>query len=148
MNGSIETVRSPKTVLLDAHNAGCTAARIRSITGPGNRTRGTSPEHQTPPSGLELVSEVADLAVGAGILTFTLAPFALPGLALIALTAVALLIPALGVALLLAPFLVARRCWRARGRSSVATRRTRSGDRDAGYETVRHGLMLRGGRGA
>ena len=42
---------------------------------------------------LELVSEVADLAVGAGMLTLILAPFALPGLALIALTTVALLIP-------------------------------------------------------
>ena len=55
---------------------------------------------------------MADLAVGAGMLTFTLAPFALPGLALTALVAVMLLIPALALALLLAPFLVARRCWR------------------------------------
>jgi hypothetical protein len=105
---------------------------------------GTSPEHQTPPSGLELVSEVADLAVGAGMLTFTLAPFALPALALIALATVLLLIPTLGVALLLAPFLVARRWWRSRDRSPGATRPARCGDGDARYETVRHELMVRG----
>jgi hypothetical protein len=148
MNESLELVRKPETVPLDPYNEGGTAARSRSITGPGNRTRGTSPGHQTPPSGLELVSEVADLAVGAGMLTFTLAPFALPALALIALTALALLIPALGVALLLAPFLVARRCWRSRDRSPGATRPARSGDGDAGYETVRYELVVRGGPGA
>ena len=148
MSESLEPVRSPKTVLLDPYNRGGTAARSRSITAPAHRTRGTSPGHQTPPSGFELVSEVADLVVGAGVLTFTLAPFALPGLALIALTAVALLIPALGVALLLAPFLVARGCWRSRDRSPGATRRARSGDRDAGYETVRDELVVRGGPGA
>ena len=70
----------------------------------------------------EFVGEVADLAVGAGILTFTLAPFALPALALIALTAAVLLIPALAVALLLAPFLVARGWWRSRDRAAHATR--------------------------
>lgn len=83
--------------------------------------RGTSPGRQTPPSGLELVSEMADLTVGVGMLTFVLAPFALPALALIALIAVVALIPALGVALLLAPFLVARRWWRSRDRSPGAT---------------------------
>jgi hypothetical protein len=82
------------------------------------------------------------------MLSFTLAPFALPALALIALAAVALLIPALGIALLLAPFLVARRCWRSRDRSPGAARSARSGDGDAGYETVRHALVLRGGPGA
>jgi multisubunit Na+/H+ antiporter MnhE subunit len=95
-----------------------------------------------------LVSEVADLAVGAGILTFTLAPFALPALALIALVAVALLIPALAVALLLAPFLVARRWWRSRDRSPGATRLARSGGGDRASETVRYELDVRGGRGA
>ena len=95
-----------------------------------------------------MVSEVADLAVGAGMLTFTLAPFALPGLALTALVAVMLLIPALALALLLAPFLVARRCWRSRDRSPGATRLARSGDADAGSETVRYELDVRGGRGA
>ncbi len=101
-----------------------------------------------PPSGLELVSEVADLAVGAGMLTFTLAPFALPALALTALVTVAILIPALAVALLLAPVLLARRCWRSRDRSPVATRPARSGGGDPGYETVRYALDVRGGRGA
>ncbi|HXD63201.1 MAG TPA: hypothetical protein VNV17_01215 [Solirubrobacteraceae bacterium] len=94
-----------------------------------------------------MIGEVADLAVGAGILTFALAPFALPALALIALTAAVLLIPALGVAVLLAPLLVARAWWRSRGRSAHATRPARS-DGDAGYERVRHDTVVGGGAGA
>jgi hypothetical protein len=82
------------------------------------------------------------------MLTFTLAPFALPALALTALVAVALLIPAVAVALFLAPVLVARRCWRSRDRSRAATRPARSGGGDSGYETVRYELDVRGGRGA
>jgi hypothetical protein len=148
MNGPLEPVRSPTTVPLGPHNRGGTPAWPGSITGHENRTLGTSAGHQAPPSGLEVVSEVADLAVGAGMLTFTLAPFALPGLALTALVAVMLLIPALAVALLLAPFLVARRCWRSRDRSPGATRLARWGDADAGSETVRYELDVRGGRGA
>jgi hypothetical protein len=149
MNESLELGRKPETVPLNPYNKGGTAARSRSITGPGNQARGTSPGHQTPPPGLELISELADLAVGAGMLTCTLVPFALPALALIALTAVALLMAALGVALLLAPFLVARRCWRSRDRSPGAPRPARSGDGGAGYETVRYELVgVRGGPGA
>lgn len=125
MNRTLEPVRSPKTPLLDAHSAGGGAARSRSITASGNRTRGASAEQPTPPTGIELVSEVADIAVGVGMLTLTLAPFALPALALTALAAVALLVPALVVALVLAPFLVARRYWRARDRSPGATRSAR-----------------------
>ena len=98
--------------------------------------------------GLELAGEVADLAVGAGMLTFTLAPVALPGLALTALAAMALLIPALGGAVLPAPLLVAWRCSRSHDRSPGATMPVRSSDGDAGYETVRHELVLRGGPGA
>jgi hypothetical protein len=148
MTEPLEPIRNPNSALLDPYDKGDTATLPRSITGPGNRTRSTSPEHQTPPSGLTLVSEIADLAVGAGMLTFTLAPFALPGVALIALTTALLLIPALCVALLLAPVLVARRWWRSRNRSPSATRPARCGDGDAGYETVRHELVVRGGPGA
>ncbi len=75
-------------------------------------------------------------------------PFALPALALIALTAAVLLIPALGVALLLAPFLVARGWWRSRDRSAHATRPGRRSDAEAGYERVRHDTVMRGGPGA
>ena len=81
------------------------------------------------------------------MLTFVLAPFALPALALVALTMVVLMIPALGIALLLAPFLVARRCWRSRDRRPAATRLARRGDGDPG-ETLRHELVLRAGLGA
>jgi hypothetical protein len=96
----------------------------------------------------ELASDVADLAVGAGMRTFTLPRFALPGPGLIAPTTVALLNPALAVALLLPPFLVARCCWRSHDRSPSAMRPARCGDGDAGYETVRHQLVLTGGPGA
>jgi hypothetical protein len=105
-------------------------------------------EQQTRPSGIELVSEASDLAVGVGILTFTLAPFALPLLALVALVAAMLLIPALGVALLFAPLMVARRYLRSRDRSPVARRSARPGDSKVGHEPVRHELVLRGGPAA
>ena len=75
---------------------------------------------QTPASGAELVYEVSDLAAGAGILLFALAPFALPALALAALVAVLLLVPALLAVILVAPFGVAWRWWRSRDRSSSA----------------------------
>jgi len=78
-------------------------------------------EQRTPPTVLELAGEVSDLAAGAGILTFALAPLALPLLALTALIAVALLVPMLVGAMLLAPCLVARRWLRSRDRSSRAT---------------------------
>ena len=69
-----------------------------------------------------MVSEVDDLAVGIGMLTFVLAPFVLPCSALVALTMAVLMIPALGIALLVAPFLLARRCWCSRDRRSAANR--------------------------
>ena len=62
------------------------------------------PQHRTTMSGLEFVSEVSDLAAGAGMLIFTLAPFALPVLALTALAAVALLVPAVVGVVLAGPF--------------------------------------------
>jgi len=146
MNEPLDPARSAKTVL---DPGGGTAARPRATMGPGKQARGPSPGLKTPPSGLELIREVAGLGVGAGMLTFTLAPLALPFLALTALVAVVLVIPALGVAVLLAPFLVARRCWRSRDRSPEATRPARSSDRSAGYETMHHELVgVRGGPGA
>jgi hypothetical protein len=148
MNEPLDPARSAKTVLLDPDNGGGAAARPRATVGRGMQARRTSPGLQTPPRGLELVSEVADLAVGAGMLTLALAPLALPFLALTALVAVVLVIPALGVALLLAPFLVVRRCWRSRDRSPDATGPARSGEGGAGYEMVRYELMVRGGPGA
>ncbi len=108
----------------------------------------TAPGYRTPAPDLDLVSDVADLAFGAGLLVFVLAPFTLPALALLALVAVVVLVPALVVALLLAPFILARRFWRSRDRPPGATRPGRSGDGDAGHETVRHVVVLRGGLGA
>jgi len=148
MNEPLQLNRSPETVPIDPHDGGGPAVRPRSITGPATRARSTSPGHQAPPSGLEVVGEVADLATGVGVLTLTLAPFALPCLALVALVAVALLIPVLAVGVLLAPFLVAWRCWRSRDRSPGAARPARSGDGGAGYETMRYELVVRGGPGA
>jgi VIT1/CCC1 family predicted Fe2+/Mn2+ transporter len=60
-------------------------------------------------SGFEFVSGLSDFAAGAGMLIFMLAPFSLPVLALTALAAVALLIPAVVGAVLAAPLLLARR---------------------------------------
>lgn len=77
--------------------------------------------HQSPRSGLDLVSEVSDLATGAGLLIFTLAPFALPALALTVLAGSLLLIPVVAGPLLAAPFLLARHWWRSRDRRSPAT---------------------------
>jgi hypothetical protein len=71
-----------------------------------------APHEQPPsPSALELVGEVSDLATGAGIMTFAIAPFAVPFLALTALAVLAILAPMLAGALLAAPCVVAwRRC--------------------------------------
>ena len=126
------------------YTRGVTPARTQSITGSRYPTSGISPGQQASPRGLELVSEVDDLAVGIGMLTFALAPFALPGLALVALTMAVLMIPALAIALLLGPFLVARRCWRSRDRPPAANRLARLGEDDAGYEEAPHELVLRG----
>jgi hypothetical protein len=88
------------------------------------------PKHQTTPSGLEFVSEVSDLAVGVGMLIFTLAPFALAVLAL-AFAAVALLIPAAVGAVLAGPLLLARRWWRSRDRVPRDATPARAGNGEA-----------------
>ncbi len=84
-------------------------------------------ERQTRPSGAEFVSEVSDLAAGAGIFLFAVAPFALPALALVAvvmaIVAVALIIPLLVAAAVAAPILLMRRWWRSRDRTIAAGRR-------------------------
>ena len=144
MNAPLNPGRRLNAVLLGSYTRGATTARTESITGSRNPTSGVSPGHRASPSGLDRVSQAAALAVGAGMLTSALAPFARPALALIALTMAVLVIPALGVALLLAPYLVARRGWRSRDRPPAATGVARPGDGDAGYETVRHELVLRG----
>jgi hypothetical protein len=82
-------------------------------------------------SGFEFVSGLSDLAAGAGILIFMLAPFSLPVLALTALAAVALLIPAVVGVVLAAPLLLARRQWRSRDRLSGDTKPSRRGDGEA-----------------
>jgi hypothetical protein len=66
----------------------------------------------------KLFSEVLDLATGVGLLVFTLAPFALPALALVAVAAVLLMIPVLVGAILAAPILVGWRWWRSHARAS------------------------------
>jgi hypothetical protein len=85
------------------------------------------PTHQSQ-SGLEFVSESSDLAAGAGMFIFTLAPFSLPFWPLTALAAVALLIPVLVGLMLAAPFLLARRWLRLRDWLSGDTKRSRYGD--------------------
>jgi membrane protein implicated in regulation of membrane protease activity len=65
---------------------------------------------------LEFVSEGSDLATGVAILTFALAPFALPLLALTVLVAAMLAIPALLGAMLVGPLVIAWRRWRSRDR--------------------------------
>ena len=88
------------------------------------------PNQRSTPSGLELLSEVSYLATGAGIITFTLAPLALPALALALLATMALLIPlfvgaVLAVfvgAVLAAPVLVVRRWRRSRDRPAGASK--------------------------
>ncbi len=89
------------------------------------------PHHRTTPSGLEFVSEVSDLAVGVGMLIFTLAPFALPVLAVAALAGVALLTPVLVGVVLAGPLLLARRWWRSRNRSPRDTEPFWCGDGQA-----------------
>ena len=82
-----------------------------TVSDQGHTNRAWDPvtKRPTKPSGLELVSEVSDLGAGLGILTFALAPLALPALALTALAVVPLLIPVLAGALLAAPVLLVRR---------------------------------------
>lgn len=69
------------------------------------------PEQQNAHSGLEIVGEVTDLAVGLGMIVMTLFPFALPALALSALVALVLMVPMLVGAVLVAPLLMLR-SWR------------------------------------
>ena len=73
-------------------------------------------------SGFEFVGGLPDLGAGAGMLIFMPAPFSRPVLALMALAAVALLIPAVVGAVLAAPLLLARRRWRSRDRLSGDTK--------------------------
>ena len=80
-------------------------------------------ERSSKPSGIELVSEVSDLVAGAGLLSFVLAPLALPGLALAAVAIVVLLIPLLIGAILTAPILLVRRRWHSRSHTLVADTR-------------------------
>jgi hypothetical protein len=77
------------------------------------------------------------------MLIFMLAPFSLPVLALTALAAVALLIPAVVGLVLAAPFLLARRRWRSRYRLSGDTKPSRRGDGEA---RMRRRLELRSAR--
>jgi hypothetical protein len=95
-------------------------------------------------SGFEFVSGLSDLAAGAGMLIFMLAPFSLPVLALTALAAVALLIPAVVGAVLAAPFLLARRRWRSRDRLSGDTTPSRRGDGGARMRRRRKSEAFRG----
>ncbi len=69
------------------------------------------PEQQNAHSGLEIVGEMADLAVGLGMIVMTLFPFALPALALTAPLALLLLAPVLVGAVLAVPLLMLR-SWR------------------------------------
>ena len=116
------------------------AALPHTVSDQGRGSRGSDPsaKQQTTPSGLELVSEVSDLAAGLGLVIFTLAPLALPALALTALVAVLLLIPAFVGAMLAVPFVLAGRWSRARHRPSGATTLTRFGNREA-YESATRG---------
>jgi hypothetical protein len=68
--------------------------------------------------GRELFSEALDLATGVGLLIFTLAPFALPALALVAVAAVLLMFPLLVGAMLATPILLGRRWWRSHAQPS------------------------------
>jgi membrane protein implicated in regulation of membrane protease activity len=105
-----------------------------TVSDQGRRNRPGDPAaKQATPSGLELVSEMADLAAGLGILTFALAALALPALAVTAVVVVLLLIPMLLGALLAAPFLLAGRWRRSRRRRSRPTKpaTARFGDREA-----------------
>lgn len=77
-----------------------------------------SSTHQRTCCGREVFSEVLDLATGVGLLVFTLAPFALPAIALVAVAAVVLMIPALVGAMLAVPILLGRRWWRSHARPS------------------------------
>jgi hypothetical protein len=88
-------------------------------------------------SGFEFVGGLSDLGAGAGMLIFMLALFSRPVLALMALAAVALLIPAVVGAVLAAPLLLARRRWRSRDRLSGDTKPSLRGDGEARMQRCR-----------
>jgi hypothetical protein len=113
------------------------------------RTRPIS-ERDTNLSGAELVTEVSDLATGAGILLFVAAPFALPALALMAVVmaavAVAVIILGLVGVVLVAPMLLVRQSRRSRDRSIAAGARRddhRSPRHVEHERRARHGVAWR-----
>jgi hypothetical protein len=86
------------------------------------------PKQRTTSSSLEFITEVVDLVVGLGIVTFALAPMALPALALTALLAALLLIPPLIIgAAFAAPVLAMRHWWQSRDRAKPAVRSPATG---------------------
>jgi hypothetical protein len=64
---------------------------------------------QMPLSVPDALSEVSDIVTGAAIMTFALAPLALPFLALVAAVSVALLVPVVACALIAASCMMALR---------------------------------------
>jgi hypothetical protein len=98
------------------------SARSRPASDPGwNSKRSHSSTHQAASCGRELFGEVLDLATGVGLLVFTLAPFALPALALVAVAGVLLMIPVLVGAILATPILLGRHWWRSHARASLVS---------------------------
>lgn len=96
----------------------------RSPEDTGEQPAPRQPADQSPkPSGIELVSEVSDLAFGIGLLIFVLAPLALPALALAAVAIVVLLIPMLAGTILAAPILLMRHLWKSREHTFAAEMR-------------------------
>lgn len=117
-------------------------------TSPASSSPHTPSPAAATPSGAELATEAASWAVGGGILTMALFPFALP---LILLT-VAALIPLLLVGLVVgivaalaaAPVLLARRLLRARRYGgSPAASRAPSGSAKAWTRTIRPSRTVR-----
>ncbi len=100
------------------------------------------PEQRTTRSGLDFVSEVADLAGWRGIHHLHGLPFALPALALTALAARLLFVAALVGAVLVAPILVLGCFWRSRDRDLMATRRVSDGEAP-GHHSPRSVASLR-----
>ena len=84
---------------------------------------------QMPLSVPDALSEVSDIVTGAAIMTFALAPLALPFLALVAAVSVALLVPVVVCALIAASSMVALRGCRLLRRAMSRHRVTGSPDR-------------------
>ena len=91
-----------------------------SDQGPENRRADSWPRQQRTPPGVELLSDVSDLATGLGLLSLALLSFTLPAPALTALAAALLLIRAFLGATLAARRLLPWRWRRAHGRPSRA----------------------------